>query len=264
MSYITANLRLKKQKGRFVNMAYNATIHNNTHGFLVPKGFSFTETFRDELDGMEVRFTRIGTPGAHGTTFAVPGENPGETEEVPEFTGVILWHHPINFYFPEPYRGKKAEPACRSYDGVTGTGNPGGSCRDCPLNLYGSGENGGKACRNKRRVYLLREGEAMPVFLSVPTGSLKPFCDYVTWLVGKGVRPSAVATRFYIEKVKSENGRTAFSQIQFGFERKLSGEEFRYVRDLAAMVREYGKRRVIDEFAEQVDPETGEVLIHNS
>ena len=71
------------------------------------------------------------------------------------------------------YTGGNQPPDCCSFDGVTGEGEPGGACRKCPLNQFGSGENGAKACKNRRRIYVLREGEIFPLLLSLPTGSLQ-------------------------------------------------------------------------------------------
>lgn len=201
---------------------------------------------REELEGIEIRFAQIGMPGRDGTTFRMPGVNPGETEEVREFAGVILYHHPMNFYFTEGYTGERRNPACRSYDGVNGDGTPGGDCRSCPLNRFGSGERGGKACRNRRQVYVLREGDRLPVALSLPTGSLKGFEEYVTRLVFSGKRPSEVMTRFWIENTQS--GGPVYAQIRFGMERVLTEEE-----------RERGVQ-VWGGTAGTVDMETGEII----
>ena len=141
-------------KGRFQTMKDNEMINKNA--FEALQDFDFIEMCQEELGDMNISFDRIGTPGAGGSTFEVPGENPGETDAVKEFSAVILYHHPMSFFFTEAYNGQKTMPACSTYDGITGTGNPGGACRECPYNQFGSGANGGKACRNKRRVYLLR------------------------------------------------------------------------------------------------------------
>ncbi len=238
-------------------MANNEII--STSGFNALKDFDLNEVFQEELGDMNISFDRIGTLGAGGTTFEVPGENPGETDAVKEFPAVILYHHPMSFYFTEAYSGQKAQPACSTYDGVTGVGNPGGACKNCPLNQFGSGANGGKACRNKRRVYLLREGELLPVLLSIPTGSLKAFSDYVKRLVSKGIKPSSVVTKFAIEKAQG-NG-PAFAQLKFTVDRKLTAEEQASVASMAAQVREYAARATIEENpAEMVDTETGEII----
>ena len=238
-------------------MENNAII--NPTAFNALKDFNLAEAIAENMDGMDISFDRIGTPGAGGTTFEVPGGTPGETDAVKEFKAVILFHHAMSFYFTEAYTGQRTLPACKTYDGVTGTGAPGGACRTCPLNRYGSGANGGKACRNKRRVYLLREGELLPVLLSIPTGSLKTFSDYVKRLVARGIKPSTVVTKFSIEK--SQNGGPAFAQLKFTVDRKLTAEEQESIAAMAAQVREYAARATIEENpAEMIDAETGEII----
>ena len=79
------------------------------------------------------------------------------------------------------------------------------SCTDCPQNIDGSGENGkGKACRFKRRVALLLEGdETGDVYqFSIPAKSLfgkgdgntHPFESYCRFLVANGTAPDMVVT----------------------------------------------------------------------
>ena len=67
----------------------NTAIINPT-AFEGLKDFNLAEAIEENMDGMDISFDRIGTPGAGGTTFEVPGENPGEMDSVKEFTGVIL------------------------------------------------------------------------------------------------------------------------------------------------------------------------------
>ena len=147
------------------------------------KDFNLAGAMASEMNGMDVSFDRVTIPAAGGTTFELPGELPGETDAAKEFTGVILYHHPLFAYYRERFTGGNNAPDCGSYDGVTGAGNPGGVCAQCPLNQFGSGENGGKACKNKRRIYILREGELIPILLTLPTGSMKEFAVYVKRLL---------------------------------------------------------------------------------
>ena len=50
--------------------------------------------------------------------------------------------------------GGSNPPDCGSFDGITGTGTPGGICKNCPFNQFGSGEGKSKACKNRRMLYL--------------------------------------------------------------------------------------------------------------
>ncbi len=114
------------------------TINENT-GFLQLADFNLDEAMASELDGLDMTFERIKIPSAGSTVFEVPGENPGEPDTVKEFSAVILYHHPLYAYYKDKYTGGSNPPDCGSFDGVTGEGDPGGSCAKCPYNQFGSG-----------------------------------------------------------------------------------------------------------------------------
>jgi hypothetical protein len=239
----------------------NETEMITTTGYTALRDFNLADAMRDELGGMDITFDRVTIPSAGGTTFELPGEMPGETDAVKEFAGVILYHHPLFSFYRERFTGGNNAPDCGSYDGVTGVGNPGGDCASCSLNQFGSGENGGKACKNKRRIYILREGELIPLLLTLPTGSMKEFAVYIKRLLAKGKKSHSVVTRFSLKKVNNAGG-IAYSQAQFGVARMLTDEETLYIAAMAEQVKQYATRvgyeteRVTGEI---IDPETGEV-----
>ena len=140
--------------------------------------FNLSDAMSQELEGLSLSFERIKIPSAGSTVFELPGEEDGEPENLKEFTGVILYHHPLFAYYRDKYAGGNEPPDCGSFDGITGEGDPGGACAKCRYNQFGTGEGGGKACKNRRRIYILREGEVFPLLLSLPTGSLKEFTRY--------------------------------------------------------------------------------------
>lgn len=220
----------------------------------------------EELDGLDLNFERIKIPSAGSTIFEIPSDE--DTEAVKEFSAVILYHHPLRAYYMEKYSGGNAPPDCGSFDNVTGEGDPGGECKNCPYNRFGSGENGGKACKDRRRIFLIREGEIFPLLLSLPTGSLREFTKYVKRLLAKGLRSNSVITRFSLKKAVNAGG-IAFSQANFAVDRPLTPDEHSQIERLSAQVKTYSKNLAIEydtpsdqEDVEPVciDPETGEVL----
>lgn len=221
-----------------------------------------------ETAGLNVEPERIKLPSGGGTVFEVPGENPDEPDSVKEFSAVIVHHHPIHAYYMSKYTGGNNPPDCGSMDGINGEGNPGGSCAKCKFNKFGSGENGSKACKNRRRIYLLREGEIFPMVLSLPTGSLKEFSRYIKRLLARGKKSNSVVTRFTLKKATNNNG-IAYSQAQFSIDRPLNDEEYTLINSLSEQVKEYSKNigfdvGITDEEAETssayVDHETGETI----
>lgn len=231
----------------------------NTNSYTALKDFNLAEALTSELGGMDISFDRVSIPAAGGQAFEVPGEMPGETDMVKDFSGVILFHHPMFTYYRERFTGGNNAPDCGSYDGITGVGNPGGVCATCPLNQFGSGENGGKACKNKRRIYVLREGELIPILLVLPTGSMKEFAVYIKRLLAKGKKSNSVVTKFSLKKVTNASG-IAYSQAQFAVDRVLTAEEMPFVQAMSEQVKSFATRVAYDDApGEVIDPVTGEV-----
>lgn len=235
---------------------------STTNSYAALEGFNLADALSEEMVGMNITFDRITIPAAGGTVFEVPGAMPGETDTVKEFTGVILCHHPLFTYYRERFTGGSNPPDCGSFDGVTGVGSPGGRCAHCPLNQFGSGENGGKACKNKRRIFILREGEKIPLVLTLPTGSMKEFSVYIKRLLGKGRKSCSVVTRFSLKKATNAGG-IAYSQAQFAVERLLTDAELPLILSMAEQVKRFATRVGYEEESispETLDPETGEIL----
>jgi len=180
-------------------------------GYLTLASEDYTATISEEMDGLDMSPDRIKIPSGGVTSFEMPAEDGEDTVSVKEFSGVIIYHHPLNAFYATKYTGGSNPPDCGSFDGVTGIGTPGGSCKSCPYNQFGTGENGSKACRNRRRVYILREGELFPLLLSLPTGSLKAFTRFVKQQLSKGRKLNAVVTKFALKKAVNTGG-IAYSQ----------------------------------------------------
>lgn len=231
-------------------------------GFMSLAEFDISDTLSQELDGLEGGFERIKIPSAGSTVFEVPGDDPAEPDTVKEFSAVILFHHPLHAYYKSKYTGGNQPPDCGSFDGVTGSGAPGGSCQKCPYNQFGSGENGSKACKNRRRIYVLREGEIFPLLLSLPTGSLKEFSRYIKRLLSKGKKSNSVVTKFSLKKAVNSGG-ISYSQAQFTLDRALTAQELPLIENLSAQVKAYSQNigfELDNSDAPAVDAETGEVI----
>lgn len=234
-------------------------------GFMALKDFQDSEAIHEELAGLGGGFERIKIPSGGSTVFEMPGDDPNEPDAVKDFSAVILYHHPVHAFYMDKYTGGSNPPDCGSYDGIKGEGNPGGNCLDCAYNKFGSGENGSKACKNRRRIYVLREGEIFPLVLALPTGSLKEFTRYIKRLLSKGMTSNAVVTRFGLKKATNAGG-IAFSQATFAAERALNPEEYTLISSLSEEVKKRSKQigiaydTAVHEDLQEVDPETGEII----
>ena len=194
---------------------------------------------QEEMQGLNVTFDRIKVPSGGGLAFEVPGENPDEPDLQKEFSAVILYHHPILSYYKEKYTGGSEAPDCSSMDGINGVDRESGelkSCKDCPLNQFGTGENGGKACKTKRRIFILRAGEAFPTLLTLPTASISDYSKYITRLLSKGKKSNQVVTKFGLKKDSNKTGIT-FSKVTLAYERDLTENELINVKGMSEQVK---------------------------
>ena len=219
----------------------------------------------DECAGLEFSLDRVKIPSGGMTAFEVPTGD-GETSELEkEIQCVILLSHPANAYYRETYKGGSNPPDCGSFDGLTGTGNPGGVCKTCPYNQFGSGEGKAKACKNRRMLYLLRENELFPLMLNLPTGSLKGFTKYVQSLLSRGKRPHQVVTKISLRKASSSSS-IEYSQAVFKCVRALAPNEQANIDAMTEQVRVYASNLTTASLAAaedsppMVNPETGEVM----
>ncbi len=203
-------------------------------------GFELLQKMGDsisaEMDGLSAAFEQIRIPIGGMTYFEMPGDDPEKTETVKEFSAVILYHHPMRAYYREKYTGGNNPPDCGSFDAVEGMGEPGGDCEHCANNQFGSGENGAKACKERRRLYLLLDGEAFPMVLSLPTGSLKDFSRYLMRCLPKWGKSSAGITRFSLTKAINKGG-IAYTKVRFHMDRALTDGEMAEIEPLVLNVK---------------------------
>ena len=205
---------------------------------------NLSEILAEELDGLTPSFERIKIPAGGGLAYEVPGDDPDSPDSVKEFKAVILYHHPINCYYKEEYTGGNNPPDCGSMDGKLGIDAETGECKncaECEFNKFGSGKNGAKACKQKRRIYLLREGEALPTLLSLPTGSLGEFSKYVMRLLSKGRKTNGVVTKFTLKKAQNSGGIN-YSQAVFAVDRELTSEELANIVPMSEQVKALANR----------------------
>ena len=177
-------------------------------GFAVLSNRAMLEqAMAEDCMGLEFSFDRIKLPAGGGMAFEIPSADSDEPELVKEILGVVVYQHPAYALYRSKYAGGNNPPECGSFDGVQGIGNPGGQCARCPYNRFGSGEGQGKLCKNKRMIYILREGELFPLTLSLPAGSLKSFTAYVKSQLTRGRRLSQIVTKITLKKAANASGK---------------------------------------------------------
>lgn len=175
--------------------------------------------------GTGISCRKIKVPSGGLLAYEVEGEDRNDVEYMKEIHCVILYNHLMNAYWPNPYGTSKDEnklPVCSSLDGKTGVNIDTGEARQCdfcPYNDYGTGvdRNGartaGKACKNMRRIYLMKSGDPNVYLLTVPPTSLKDVKEQLDKALSKARLPlwKQVVT-LSLEKAANKAG-TEYSKV---------------------------------------------------
>jgi len=176
------------------------------------------ESIRQSMAGEEISpadLTRIKVPSGGTTSWVIEdldGEATAKTIE-----GVIVHIARRRAYWPDP-NPTAIPPQCSSLDCVAGIGDPGGACRTCRHNEWGTavrsdGKPGpGKACKETKLIFLLRDGAHLPDVVSAPPASLKAMRKFQLSLGAKGLTYFSVVTRLGLEKAQNNDG-TAYARI---------------------------------------------------
>ena len=155
---------------------------------------------------------RITVPLSGGLNWTVPTLS-GE-DSAKSLDGIIVhWTSPRAYWATGMEIGGSTPPDCSSHDGETGYGMPGGDCFTCPLNQWGSADgSGGKACKEKRMLFILRATDLLPIVIQAPSTSLQPIKKYLLRLASQGLPYWSVMTSLSLEKAQSGSG-IAYSRI---------------------------------------------------
>jgi len=174
---------------------------------------------------------RITVPPGGGKVFTV---NTGDAEEcVPKLTGIIVLAPEQNALWAKTMEEAPNDPPiCFSGDGIHGTGDPfeTGSiethlCATCPKKAWGTDLKGGKgkACRDLRPIFLLQEGEYLPIIVQTPRMSLKRLSGYFTLLARKGIPYYSVVTEIGLAQ-EQKSGTPLYSILTFAMKALIPKE----------------------------------------
>lgn len=149
---------------------------------------------------------RVRIPAGGGTTWELPTGEPAR-----ELVGVIVHRQLTRAYWPTGYgEGDTTAPACASPDAVRGYGDPGGDCAACPHAQWGSGRNGGQACRLITHLYIRVDGAPVPWLLVLPPSSAAVVRRYIVGLLAsRGVPYWRAVTAITLQR--AQTGAIAYS-----------------------------------------------------
>jgi hypothetical protein len=194
----------------------------------------------EDMDGLRLSFQKVKIPSGGALQFELPGDDPENPDYSKYLEGVILFNHASGAYWPEGSEyDENSTPLCSSVDGKIGYGAPGGACAVCELNRFGT-DGKGKACKNMRVLYLLRDGEYMPIQLTLPPTSIRPFSDFMNVAFVSRRRPTWGSV-VQIGLKRMNNGKDDYSVATFKKLYDFSGEQLMQAKAYADGFREQAK-----------------------
>lgn len=191
----------------------------------------------EELKGVLTR-SMLGTIQiANGGACCFKVKEPGADEATPgvqAIEGMILAFHPTNVLWGSDY-GKREQgemPKCRSMDGVTGVITETSEVRQCDSCPYNKFVDGRKQCTNKMQLYIMREGDLVPMLFSLPPTGMKFFNKYlVRCRLTERVPMFSVVTRITLKNEQGQSGE--YSVPVFTPVGKLPKEEAKRMSEYA-------------------------------
>lgn len=162
----------------------------------------------------EFNLTRAINPSGSAKTprWEIPGLG-DEPEFAGEIEGIIVFHKNARVYYERSFEetGGGQQPDCMSRDGIRGEGVPGGLCPKCSLARFVKNADGTTerpACREMKRLFILRPGEIMPTMFNATGGNVGQVQQYLLNLTTKGrLRFNHCITRIRLSSAKYKNGR---------------------------------------------------------
>jgi hypothetical protein len=168
---------------------------------------------------------KVGTGGSLSLVAqGVDGE-----ETLREVNAVVVGWMDRRLYWKVPYaeRGKqRTAPDCFSNDSITGVGDPGGPCKDCPFSEFGTDPKGGRgqACKQVRHLMVLRPGQIVPEILVVPPTSLRNASHFFNRLSSRRIPYWGLVITMRLERVSNADG-VDYARIVFSTGQHLNEVE---------------------------------------
>ena len=150
---------------------------------------------------------RITVPTGGGKLWTVPGLEGESNQE--HIEGLLVhWKEPRS-YWKQSFddSGGGVRPDCESPDGVTGFGDPGGSCASCALAQFGTHHKGrGQACKQMRVLFMVTQQNFLPIAVSCPPTSLINMQTFFLRLASRGILYNHIVVRLALMQDKNKDG----------------------------------------------------------
>jgi len=144
------------------------------------------EIIKEALGGARLSvfsdLTRITVPSGGATKWEIRDVTAkGGVRSVDTISGIIISNQYSRGYWEKPYGGADSGPPdCSSWEMDSyGMGVPGGECFSCQFNQFNTAAQGtGKACSEKRFLFMLTTDSLLPTVVQVPVTSIKPYTQF--------------------------------------------------------------------------------------
>ena len=193
----------------------------------------------DEERGIACR--QIKVPSGGGKAYEVEGDDPDDPEIMKEVQGVILFTHRMNSYWSAAYGSgdnTNMPPTCSSMDAKTGVNLETGevrNCDNCPMNQF---VDGGKPCKNMRRIYLLMSGRPDIYLLSVPPTSIKDVNKNLARIMGSNRIPyTRLVVTFKLDSATNKDG-IKYSKVTVEKTGVLTDEQYKQTSAMRKQLKE--------------------------
>lgn len=195
---------------------------------------------QENLGGAGIEFSSlVGVSWPTGTQLNWNIDTAEGPKAMKEFEAVILRYRDGRLLWGSSYSESSGDPpVCVSTDMKIGVGMPGGDCSVCPLAQWGSDRNDagqptrGKACQERRRLFMIVPWSLLPIWVSVPPTSLKPIKQYFAKLVGLGLPYYSVVSKLRLKKETNKDG-TDYAELEIEMKARLQSNEIAFFRALA-------------------------------
>jgi hypothetical protein len=195
-------------------------------------GFDRRDVMKENLGagGLDpTKLDRVKIPAGGGTAWEIPTLD-GKGDIAKSLEVIIVAAQDVRSYYATEYDGSKNPPDCASLDTVTGSGEPGGQCRDCPKSKWGTAVDknnnptDGQACDQRKMMLCITKDSTLPFVVSIPPGSLGNINKYFMRLAGANLYFWAAVTNLSLKKTDSGGG-IPYSVVVPEYVRSLSKEE---------------------------------------
>jgi len=197
-------------------------------------GLTKTFDITDEADGVDVILPTIQII-SQAQVFKFPDGSKRDS-----FEGVILDISRYNIYWKTAFSsGAGVPPTCFSKDGIRpdplSEEIQAPKCAKCPQNVYGSDINGGrgKACQNRKNLYILLKNELLPHKLAISPANIKDIDMFISSnILSKGISRLQVVVGFSLEATKNKDG-IGYSKIIYHVNNVFEDEQsYKFVKGI--------------------------------